>query len=117
MRAILIAVATTMLVAPAAADPWKNESGKGREDYQGHQGNYYGGQHSGVPKGHRPPPGECRVWLPGVPAGQQPPPSSCRRAYAQADYHGGYVVRGKRDRRGNYGYYRCDEKDWRKGEC
>jgi len=30
-----------------------------------------------VPKGHYPPPGECRIWYPGQPAGQQPPPVPC----------------------------------------
>ena len=33
-----------------------------------------------VPKGHRPPPGQCRLWSPDRPPGQQPPPVSCRRA-------------------------------------
>ena len=31
----------------------------------------------GVPPGHMPPPGQCRVWYPDRPPGQQPPPSSC----------------------------------------
>ncbi len=31
-----------------------------------------------VPPGHRPPPGECRIWYRGTPPGQQPPPGSCR---------------------------------------
>ena len=31
----------------------------------------------GIPPGHRPPPGACRVWYPGVPPGQQPPPGPC----------------------------------------
>lgn len=30
-----------------------------------------------VPRGHLPPPGSCRVWLPGVPPGHQPAPGSC----------------------------------------
>ncbi|HEV8304183.1 MAG TPA: hypothetical protein VGQ25_04430 [Gemmatimonadales bacterium] len=30
----------------------------------------------GVPPGHLPDPGECRVWIPGAPPGQQPPPRS-----------------------------------------
>ena len=34
-----------------------------------------------IPKGHLPPPGQCRLWYPGRPPGQQPPPTSCRRAY------------------------------------
>ena len=31
-----------------------------------------------VPRGHLPPPGSCRVWLPGVPPGHQPPAGPCR---------------------------------------
>jgi len=33
--------------------------------------------YGGIPPGHLPPPGECRVWYPGVPPGQQPPPFKC----------------------------------------
>jgi hypothetical protein len=31
----------------------------------------------GIPPGHLPPPGECRIWLPGRPPGHQPPPGHC----------------------------------------
>lgn len=31
----------------------------------------------GIPKGHLPPPGHCRIWYPDRPAGQQPPPQRC----------------------------------------
>jgi hypothetical protein len=31
----------------------------------------------GIPPGHLPPPGACRIWYPGRPPGQQPPPTSC----------------------------------------
>jgi hypothetical protein len=34
----------------------------------------------GIPPGHLPPPGSCRVWYDGRPPGQQPPPVSCREA-------------------------------------
>jgi hypothetical protein len=30
-----------------------------------------------IPKGHYPPPGSCRIWVPGVPPGQQSPPGPC----------------------------------------
>lgn len=33
-----------------------------------------------VPKGFRPPPGMCRIWLEKVPARQQPAPTDCRTA-------------------------------------
>lgn len=38
----------------------------------------------GVPPGHLPKPGECRVWIPGTPPGQQPRPKS-RTCAAIAD--------------------------------
>lgn len=31
----------------------------------------------GIPKGHMPPPGSCRIWYPGRPPGHQPPPFKC----------------------------------------
>jgi hypothetical protein len=31
----------------------------------------------GIPPGHLPPPGECRIWIPGAPPGQQSPPGRC----------------------------------------
>lgn len=38
----------------------------------------------GIPPGHMPPAGECRVWIDGRPAGQQPPPTDCRSAQVDA---------------------------------
>lgn len=31
-----------------------------------------------IPRGHRPPPGQCRIWFPDRSPGQQPPPGDCR---------------------------------------
>ena len=31
----------------------------------------------GIPNGHMPPPGSCRIWYPGRPAGQQAAPFQC----------------------------------------
>ena len=45
----------------------------------------------GIPKGHLPPPGECKIWIPGKPAGQQGPPTSCNNAYANVPL-GGWVI-------------------------
>ena len=38
----------------------------------------------GIPEGHLPPPGECRLWYPGRPAGQQPAPGSCAKTETDA---------------------------------
>jgi hypothetical protein len=34
----------------------------------------------GVPPGHRPPAGMCRIWIEGVPPGRQPAPTDCATA-------------------------------------
>ena len=38
----------------------------------------------GIPEGHLPSPGECRIWYPGRPAGQQPAAQGCVDAEASA---------------------------------
>lgn len=57
---------------------------------------------TGVPPGHLPPAGECRVWYDGVPPGQQPRPTSCREAELIASRsRGARVIYGDdRDRDG-----------------
>jgi hypothetical protein len=54
-----------------------------REVRQGNDRGSYFHEHGytrlDIPKGHYPPPGECRVWYPDRPAGQQPPPGRCDR--------------------------------------
>jgi hypothetical protein len=32
-----------------------------------------------IPRGHRPPLGQCRIWFPGRAPGKQPPPGDCRQ--------------------------------------
>lgn len=34
----------------------------------------------GVPRGHLPPAGMCRIWIDGVPPGRQPAPTDCQTA-------------------------------------
>lgn len=42
------------------------------------------GKALGIPPGHLPPPGKCRVWFPGRPPGRQPRAESCSTAMANA---------------------------------
>lgn len=71
-------------------EKWKDESGKGKreksqrwkepEKHGGGNGSYFhehGYTQLNIPKGHYPPPGECRSWYPDRPPGQQPPPVKC----------------------------------------
>src|SRR5687768_2434089 len=49
------------------------------------QGNGGGGRNvDGVPPGHRPPAGMCRVWIDGVPPGRQSGTTDCATARARA---------------------------------
>ncbi|GGC71054.1 hypothetical protein GCM10011504_56010 [Siccirubricoccus deserti] len=80
-----------------AADPWKDESGNGRDDRRGDYRSEYRGERwddqregnrrgrearrdgwgwapSPIPQGHMPPPGEFRLWYPDRPPGHQPSP-------------------------------------------
>ena len=51
---------------------------------------------AGVPRGHYPPPGECRVWYPNRPPGQQPPPTSCDRLVGVRLDPGAFILHGDR---------------------
>jgi hypothetical protein len=42
------------------------------------------GKGGGIPPGHLPPPGMCRVWIDGVPPGRQPAPTDCATARRRA---------------------------------
>ncbi|WP_426062059.1 hypothetical protein [Hymenobacter sp. B1770] len=51
---------------------------------------------AGVPRGHYPPPGECRVWYPNRPPGHQPPPTSCDRLAGVRLEPGAFILHGDR---------------------
>lgn len=63
---------------------------------------------AGVPKGHYPPPGECRIWYPNRPAGHQPPPTSCERLANVRLEPGAFILHGGRAYDAEY--------DWRAEE-
>ena len=51
----------------------------------------------GIPEGHLPAPGECRLWYPGQPAAQQPSPQGCADAEADAPPGSWVLYRPKDD--------------------
>lgn len=55
----------------------------------------------GVPPGHLPNPGECRIWIPGTPPGQQPKPKSrsCGGIAALAPAGSWIIYRPSEDRK------------------
>ncbi|WP_207430937.1 hypothetical protein [Sabulibacter ruber] len=62
----------------------------------------------GVPKGHYPPPGECRIWYPNRPPGHQPPPTDCRNLMGVRLEPGAFILHGDRAYDAEY--------DWREEE-
>jgi hypothetical protein len=83
------------------ADQGRGNSGNGRHETvrdrdRGHDRDSYFERHGhtrlNIPKGHYPPPGECRIWHPGRPPGHQPPPMSCDRAKARVP-PGAWIIR------------------------
>ena len=53
----------------------------------------------GIPPGHLPPPGQCRIWVPGRPPGQQRRAGSCATLERQVPAGAWLVYRPDRDRR------------------
>jgi hypothetical protein len=50
---------------------------------------------NGVPPGHYPKPGECRLWVPGRPPGQQARPTACRNIPSRIPA-GAFILYGNR---------------------
>ena len=99
------AIATVVLAGVVAAPAFAQSS---LDRYGGpNQGGRYSADAQGVPPGHLPPPGQCRVWYDGRPPGHQPAPTNCRQAervarndrYARVIYGGDRGWFGSDDRR------------------
>ena len=63
----------------------------------------------GVPRGHYPPPGQCRVWYPNRPPGHQPPPADCQSLAGTRLEPGAFILHGDQAYDAEY--------DWRKEEA
>lgn len=76
-------------------DDWERDRDRDRDDDwdrdRGRDPRVYRPRGLNVPRGHYPPPGECRIWYPGRPAGQQPPPARCDRMVGRVPY-GAFVL-------------------------
>lgn len=53
----------------------------------------------GIPPGHRPPAGMCRIWIDGVPPGHQPAPTDCQTAVARRPANARVIFGGEEDGR------------------
>jgi len=53
----------------------------------------------GIPPGHLPPPGQCRVWVEGRPPGQQPKARSCAQIERTAPPGSWILYRPTKDRK------------------
>lgn len=54
--------------------------------------------HLGIPRGHYPPPGLCRIWIPGEAPGRQTSPSHCSTLAKEVPAGGWLVYRPRHDR-------------------
>lgn len=53
----------------------------------------------GIPPGHLPPPGQCRIWVSGKAPGQQQPPRGCARVERSAPAGSWILYRPSEDRK------------------
>ena len=111
-RAALALILVGVTAGPALAQ------GRGN-DNRGKDKQRIGRNSQGIPPGHLPPPGSCRVWYDGVPPGRQPAPTDCYEAerIAARDRYA-RVVYGD-SRRDDAGIYRDDRRypgDVRRGD-
>jgi hypothetical protein len=53
----------------------------------------------GIPPGHLPPPGSCRVWIPGDPPGHQAPSGSCSKLASQVPPSGWLIYRPSKSKK------------------
>ena len=90
MRLATIAAATLAFVAAAACKPVP-ASEPAPDPRPSHGRSPSTAATLGIPPGHLPPPGMCRVWLPGEPPGHQPKSRSCSNIERTAPA-GSYIV-------------------------
>jgi hypothetical protein len=53
----------------------------------------------GIPPGHLPEPGQCRIWIPGVPPGHQGSPGDCAELASRVPLDGWLVYRPSKDKK------------------
>ncbi len=53
----------------------------------------------GIPPGHLPPPGQCRIWVPGDPPGHQPKAGACSNLERQVPSGAWLVYRPSEDKK------------------
>ncbi len=53
----------------------------------------------GIPPGHLPPPGQCRIWIPGTPPGHQAPAGDCASLARRVPLDGWLVYRPSKNKK------------------
>lgn len=74
-RLALVLFAASSMAVSLPGETFAGGKGQGKEGPPSHA---QSGKNLGIPPGHLPPAGECRIWYPGQPPGKQPPPGKCK---------------------------------------
>jgi len=95
MRKIIVSFVTPLLVAACSG---KSPVASRPEPASSSRGNSESVRELGIPNGHLPSPGECRIWIPGTPPGRQARPRTCANILADAPAGSWIVYRPARSR-------------------
>jgi len=74
-RLALVIFAASIMAVGLSDEAFAQGKGKGKEAPSSKAQSH---KNLGIPPGHLPPPGQCRIWHPGQPPGKQPPPGQCK---------------------------------------
>ena len=99
MRVMSITVLTAALMATACSGFVAVETRPPDRPVVVHESRPVHPAHLGIPPGHLPPPGQCRIWIPERPPGHQQPPGRCSALETHTPLGAWLVYRPSHDRK------------------
>lgn len=99
MRTMSITIVVLALLAAACSGFIAVEKRQPNHPVVVHESRSIHPAHLGIPPGHLPPPGQCRVWIPGRPPGHQRSPGKCSILETEVPAGAWLVYRPSHDRK------------------